>query len=108
MKELILYEVVFEAHEAGNNKNKIYRANPNPHEAILKVLRTREKPMLSRIQAEFESLKDAMADHKIKVIEKDQVQKLGGMIKGAGIALTGLLTFSKIDPSAIFGKSKGD
>ena len=105
IKDLVLYEVVFESHEPGNNKNKIYIANPNPYEAILRVLQTREKPMLTRIQTEFDFLKRELAKSETKTIEHDRVKKMGGMIKGASLALHGLLSFSKIDPASIFGKN---
>ncbi len=105
LQELVDYGVILNQGK-GAKGTVVYRANPNVMEAILNVLRSRERKMLARIQASFKSVKKASD----KEIDGEKVETLGQLLDTTETLLDGFLSFGPVDFSdwSKFAASQSD
>lgn len=97
LADLIEYRVVLPGAKS-KNATQLYLSNPNLMEAILNVLRSRERKMLSRIQASMRGLKKLSLEEK-KSIELTKVKQLSEFIEAGEELLDAFLLFKDVDLS---------
>lgn len=79
LKELLLYDVIIEDKLSAEG-TRTYVANSNVHDVIARVLRGREKVMMSKIKGSFENLKQVspqeISRHDIQTKRLKELEKL--------------------------------
>lgn len=95
VSDLLKYEVIQEAGKS-ENSTQLYRANPDLMDVILKVLRSREKRMLSETQYAIEQVKKLSVQEKADWKIKDQrLTELSDFVDQGQQALQTLLSLSE-------------
>lgn len=95
LADLLEYKVIL---QRGKSKagTQLYATNPNLMEAILNVLRSRERKMLSRIQAGYKDLKKLSAEEK-KSLHPEKLKELGEFLEAGEQLLDAYLQFKDVD-----------
>lgn len=100
INDLIGYRVILPKGKS-NRGTQLYVANSNLMEAVLGVLRSRERKMLSRIQGSYRQVRKSSAETKRPLgIDPEKVKQLGELIDTAEDMLDAFLDFRQVDLSA--------
>jgi DNA-binding transcriptional regulator GbsR (MarR family) len=103
INDLLGYRVILSRGKSVRG-TQLYSANPDLMEAILGVLRARERKMLSRIQASYRQVQKAVSEVKKPLgVDAGKVEQLGELIDSAEDVLDAFLDFKQVDLS-IWGK----
>jgi DNA-binding transcriptional regulator GbsR (MarR family) len=95
VNDLLQYKVIFSAGKS-ERSTQLYRANPDLMEAILEVLRTRERKMLSQIEFAFRQVKKS-SEAKKQSLDGAAINQLGEFIGAAQDSLDAFLGFRQMD-----------
>ena len=97
LRELMDFEVVVDAGKSDRGTN-LYRTNPDILAVILKVLREREKKMLTEVKAAFEKLNAAPTDRRDNAgISARRVEQLGTLVQNATTSLDSVIALRSVD-----------
>jgi DNA-binding transcriptional regulator GbsR (MarR family) len=99
INDLLGYRVILPKGKSARG-TQLYVANPDLMEAILGVLRARERKMLSRIQASYRQVKKSAVEGKKPIgVDPVKVKQLGELIDAAEDVLDAFLDFRQVDLS---------
>lgn len=97
LSDLLKHQVILPAGKSARGTD-LFVANPDTSGVIMNVLRTREKRMLSRIEAAFRLFKGLPSrDKKALSLSESRQEELGTLIQGAQEAIEGFITLTSID-----------
>jgi DNA-binding transcriptional regulator GbsR (MarR family) len=97
LSDLLQDQVILPAGKSPRGTD-LFVANPDTSGVITNVLRTREKRMLSRIEAAFRLFKGLPAkDKKVWALSDSRQEELGTLIQGAQDAIEGFISLTSID-----------
>lgn len=89
LQQLLDYELIFEV-ESTDSRKKLYEANPDFMSVIRKVIKTREVPMMQKVQTEYLKLEGA-AEKSARLqseLDMKKVKNLGALIAQAHLAVS--------------------
>jgi DNA-binding transcriptional regulator GbsR (MarR family) len=101
LKQLLDYELIFEV-ESLDSRKKLYEANPDFMSVIRKVIKTREVPLLQKVQNKYVKLETAV-DKSLRLrseLDMTKVKDLGSLILQANLAVAVMAqmnSFSEIE-----------
>jgi DNA-binding transcriptional regulator GbsR (MarR family) len=99
LQDLLSYEVIEKLDKLESGK-QVYIAKRNFWQAIIKVLRFRERQMFARICIAYKILRDIPdGDLRDAGLDPERVNILGRLIKGGETFLNGLINLQKVDLS---------
>jgi len=99
INDLLSYRVILPKGKSARG-TQLYTANPDLMEAVLGVLRARERKMLSRIQASYTLVKKSSVEgKKVFGVDPGKVGQLGELIGAAEDVLDAFLDFKQVDMS---------
>ncbi len=97
LRELMEYEVIEEVGKSARGTH-LYRPNPDILKVILAVLRSREKRMLTRIQAAAEALeRTATHDRQDNELSDKALGQLGALVTKAQMGLENFISLRSVD-----------
>lgn len=105
IKDLLEYDLILPV-ESPNKKLKLYIANPDVFTVILEVLKSREAPMLTKIEKTFSALEANYEKNPSVELDSKKVELLGQMITMANLTLQSLIVDKAVDARPLFEQKK--